>query len=253
MSVHNKLPAHWSKRKAVIVIDKDDLPHLQMEDDGSILLNKEVSVLTHPLDENDKIIQNIIGSGLDAPGDMLLQNPYYPNQYEVLDKAPQQFALQRYLIFSTLCGHLGAKEVIIEEVEKRTSSRVQQLKVEGKIGIGSGNITGQKEDLESMLRKMTLSHDFTGGKPNIEKAKAWLRRTRLINDVEMFTLIEMRENQDNPVKTRKMTLDLSDETKQLFKVIGGLVIPQYLTTIKGSYEKVVSEKTEYKLIVTVNF
>ncbi len=246
-------PNQWSRRQGIIILDPDDLDRLYDEGGKDIIRNREISALITPLDKNNEVVRNIIDAGLDREGVMLMQNPFYPDRYEEMSKAPQKFALEKYFITSTLCRHLGAKKITIEEIEKRTSSRVQTLKLEGRIAGGSGGITGQKEELDEVLRKLEMYHEFPGGEPNIKEAEDLLRRTRLIHDVELYTLIEMRKGTENRVQTRRLTIDLSDETNNLFQIIGNVSIPQYLTKIKASYKQVNNEKTEYRLTVLVEF
>lgn len=252
MSIYsgNAMPELWSRRQAIILVDPNDVDSLSGSD---LFFNREISVITLPLDRKNRLARHIIGSGLDRRGVMLMQNPFNPERYVETSQAPQKFALEKYLILTMLCGHLGAKKVTIEEVEKRTRSRTQLHKLAAKASITSGKLTTQQEELDEVLRKLEVEHEFPGAEPNFAEAEALLQRTRLGNDVEMHSLIEMRRGITNPVQRRRTVIDLSDETKRIFDLVGKIKIPQYLTEIEGGYNRIVREKAEYALAILVEF
>ncbi|GEM_PF-3189605 len=252
MSIYsgNAIPDGWSRRQAIVLVDPNDVDSLSGSD---LLFSREISVITLPLDPKNRLAHNIIGSGLDRRGVMLMQNPFDPDRYVEMSQAPQKFAVEKYLVLSMLCGHLGAKKVTIEEVEKRTSSRTQRHKLTTKAPVASGKLETQQDEIDEVLRRLEVEHEFSGAQPDFAAAESLLQRTRLANDVELYSLIELCRASNNRVQRRRMVIDLSDETKRIFDLVGKIKIPQYLTEIEGGYNRIVREKAEYSLSVLVEF
>ncbi len=247
-------PKSWSKRQAILILDSDSAERLYEQPDGrEIILDRELCVLTPPFDRRNKIVRDLIDNALDKPGIMLGQNPFYRNRYEDVLKIPQKFAIEKYFIFSSLCRFLGAKEVIIKEIEKNTDLMEEILRFDGEIYDSEFDSNLIKEKNDEVYRKLDIRLTFKGEKPDIEEAKSLLQRTHLINAPEMYSLIEMRKGQKNPLQSSRFVLNLSDETNNILQFIGNLRIPRFLTKIKTNYDKIVSEKKEYKLTLLVKF
>ena len=88
----SKWPDEPPRRKAVFVLDQSDIEALRLDKDGaSLLLNKEVHVLSAFSQESNPIVQELINSGLARPGAVLIQSPFEKDIYENSTQAMERF------------------------------------------------------------------------------------------------------------------------------------------------------------------
>lgn len=245
-----------SGRKAVLVLTRHDIERCAYEPGAALaLLDEETTVIQFPLRVEAQAplaLRNIHDAGLAQPGRLLVQSPFDPDTYEDVSDAAQRFALAKHMYFSTLCMHLGAKEVSVEQIDLRTRTGKTSVDVKGdRLGAGGG-VSVQSEELERFRAQMHLHDEFAGGPPDVEAAERLLRRTGLWADANMRTLIEMRRDGTNQLKTRTLVLSLSSEAKSNLKVAARLKVPTFIK-LSADRDRVVSEQHEYTLTVTVKF
>ena len=99
---------------------------------------------------------------------------------------------------------------------------------------------------------MNLRDEFEGGPADVGAAERLLRRTGLLADPNMRTLIEMRRDGGNQLKARTLVLNLSSEAKSSLNVVGRIKVPAFVK-LSAEYERVVKEQHDYTLTVTVRF
>ncbi len=249
-------PDDPSSRKAILVLHEHDIEKCTYEPNAAqALLDEEAYVLPFPLQlhgDAPLALRNIVDAGLVRPGSMLVQSPYDSDSYEEAALAPQRFALAKHMYFSRLCMHLGAKEVVVEQIDLTTRSGKTSLDVKGeRHGVG-GQVGIRTEELEKFRAHMHLRDEFEGGAANIDAADGLLRRTGLVNDLNLRTLIEMRRDNSNPIKSRKLVLNLSSETKNNLNVVGRLKVPAFIK-LSAEYDRVMKEQQDYTLTVVVKF
>lgn len=202
---------------------------------------------------NPPALQNIIDSGLFSEGNMLIQSPYNTEMYEEASKASELFALEKHIIFSTLCGLLGAKKVTISQFDKLIKSKKTSLMTKiAKIGLGRGQISTESEAEEKLMAGINLEDEFTGGPANIEAAEQLLRRHRLLKEPSMRSLIDLRSNGMNQIKKRTLNLDLTGEAKNNLKVAGRFRAPQFIE-LSASYKEEITSQKEYRLEIEIIF
>jgi len=249
-------PSDPSSRKAVLVLQEHDIEKCAYEPGAAqALLDEEAYVLQFPLRTKSEIpvaLQNIVDAGLARPGNMLVQSPYDIDSYEEAALAPQRFALAKHMYFSTLCMHLGAKEVVVEQIDLRTRSGKSTLDVKGERLGASAQVSVETEELEKFRAQMHLRDEFEGGPADVAAAERLLRRTGLLADPNMRTLVEMRRDGANQLKTRKLVLSLSSEAKSNLNVVGRLKVPAFVK-LSAEYDRVVKEQQDYTLTVVVKF
>lgn len=254
--VTGSFPNDPSSRKAVLVLSQHDIERCGYERDAAhALLDHEAYVLTFPLRTHGDppvALQNIIDAGLARPGNMLVQSPYDLDSYEEAALAPARFALAKHMYFSTLCMQLGAKEVVVEQIDLRTRSGKSTLDVKGERLEGSAQLRVESEELEKFRAQMHLRDEFEGGPADVAAAERLLRRTGLLGDPNMRTLLEMRRDGANQLKTRKLVLSLSSEAKSNLNVVGRLKVPTFVK-LSAEYDRVVREQQDYTLTVVVRF
>lgn len=250
------LPSDPSCRKAVLVLDQLDVERICYEPGAAgSLLDAEACILQFPVRQQgdvSKALRNIFDAGLDRPGSMLVQSPFDSDSYEEASLAPQRFAHAKHMFFSTLCMHLGAKEVKVEQIDLRTRLGKISVDAEGKrLGVG-GEMSIDTSEVDRFLAQMNLHDEFDGGPPDLEAAEGLLRRTRLLADPNMRTLLEMRRAGSNKLLTRRLTFCLSNESKSNLNVAGRLKVPTFVV-LRGDYRRAIEEQQVYTLTVEVKF
>lgn len=249
-------PNDPSSRKAVLVLQDHDIEKCAyVPGAAQALLDEEAYILQFPLRIQGDFpiaLQNIVDAGLARPGNILVQSPYDIDSYEEAALAPQRFALAKHMYFSTLCMHLGAKEVVVEQVDLRTRSGKSTLDVKGERHGASAQVSIEAEELEKFRAQMHLRDEFEGGPADVGAAERLLRRTGLLADPNMRTLVEMRRVGANQLKTRKLVLSLSSETKNNLNVVARLKVPAFVN-LSAEYDRVVKEQQDYTLTVVVRF
>lgn len=249
-------PTDPSSRKAVLVLQEHDIEKCAYEPGAAqALLDEEAYILPFPLRTQGEVpvaLQNIIDAGLVRPGNMLVQSPYDINSYDEAVLAPQRFALAKHMHFSTLCMYLGAKEVVVEQIDLRTRLGKTTLDVKGERLGTSAHVGVETEELEKFRAQMHLRDEFEGGVADVVAAERLLRRTGLSTDPNMRTLVEMRREGANQLKTRKLVLSLSSEAKSNLNVVGRLKVPAFVK-LSAEYDRVVKEQQDYTLTVVVKF
>jgi len=85
------------------------------------------------VDPGDILQNELLRQGLLIAGNVLVQNPYRPQQYAVISEADEKFALNRFFIFSLLCQQLGAKAVQIRALEQ-TRKGVSRKRERARVG-----------------------------------------------------------------------------------------------------------------------
>lgn len=249
-------PRDPGNRKAVLVLRDHDIEKCSYERGAAqVLRDEEVYILQWPLRaerESSTALQHIVDAGLARPGHMLVQSPYNAEIYEEATLASQRFAIDKHMYFSELCKHLGAKEVLVEDIQE--GSRSEECGVDlgaGRLGT-TAQVGGKLDRLTKLRAQMSLRDEFEGGAADITAAEELLRRTGLLADPSMSALIKMRQGGRNQLKTRQLMLSLSTETKSNLKVVGRFKVPAFLK-LSAEYDRVVEEQKDYILIVTVRF
>ena len=112
-------------RKAVFVLNQQDIDALQYEEGGAdLLLNEEVYILPFSIKESNPVVQNLIDKGLVKPGSVLIQSPFDTDRYASSTEAVKRFGIDKHLHFLTLCKALGARRITINEIKrKRTEGK----------------------------------------------------------------------------------------------------------------------------------
>ena len=254
----NPWPDDPSCRKIVLVLHQDDINTLEYdpEYDGDVLLdNEEVHILSSHPPEPGPAVQALIDQGVVTSGAVLIQNPFDKSLYYGESEAMEQIALAKLLHFSTLCGHLGAREVKIEQIRLKKKDREVDFSVEGGIPLaGSGKIDGKMEDLYSFAHRLSLTHEFDGGEPNVQAATEFLQRTSLSNETIMQDMLNKAQIHNKP-KNAQINLSLTTEVHQNLKVLANLNLKatRLPISLETNYDRKEHEQTEYSLTIAVKF
>ncbi len=240
-------------RKAILILLPEQLTRLEYEPKGNeLIVNDQLHILSLTDDLEGSLVDRLESSGLLEPGNLLIQNPYDTSDYAVVDRASSTFALAKYFHFTTLCGLLGAREVIVEQIEIKTSKGRKLFKGALDAWGIKGNIKGQSNTFEEMRNNIKIKSTFDGGKPDIRAAESYLRQYQLLSDVSMKSLTDQRKG-SNPIKTRELILSLSEESKKTLSVVSGLTIPNSLSNIQAKIKGIQQETHEFTLTIKVEF
>lgn len=249
-------PSDPGRRRAILVLQQHEVERCQYEPGAErALVDDETYVLPLPLavdDASHQALRTLSEAGLLRPNSMLVQSPFDVDSYEEAHLAPQRFALAKHMYFSALCRHLGATEVSVEQITLNTSKGEQSLDVKASRLGAKGGATVKSEDLSKVMSQMDLHDEFTGGAPDVPAAERLLRRAGLWGDPSMRSLIEMRRDGANQIKSRRVKLSLSSEAQSTLSVAGRFEVPKFVK-ISADYKRVVQERHEYQLTVLVKF
>ena len=148
----NPWPDDPSRRKIVLVLNQDDINALDYDSeyDGDVLLNnEEVHILSSHPPEPGPAVQALIDQGVVTSSAVLIQNPFDKSLYYRESEALEEIALAKRLHFSTLCGHLGAREVKVEQIRLKKEEHETTFSVEGGIPVaGSGKLDGKMRSVD---------------------------------------------------------------------------------------------------------
>ena len=100
-------------------------------------------------------------------------------------------------------------------------------------------------------KNLEINSSFEGSSPDIEAANQHLREKRLLGDIQMTSLVNQRQA-GNPLTSRTVILNLSEESKKNSKVISDLKIPIY-ADLENEIEQFRNETYEFTLTITVKF
>lgn len=249
-------PDEPSRRKAVLVLNQDDIEALRYEDGGDIFLtNEEVHILSSHPAQPGPAEQALIDQGVVTSGTVLIQNPFDKSLYYRESEAMEQIALAKLLHFSTLCGHLGAREVKVEQIRLKREDRKENFSVKGGIPVAaSGKLDLEREDWNSFAHRLSLTHEFDGGEPNIQAATEFLQRTSLSSETIMQDMLNKAQIH-NKSKSAKFNLNLTTEGHQNLKVLANLDLKatKLPISLETSYDRKKHQQTEYDLTIAVKF
>lgn len=248
-------PSDPSNRKAIVVLKQHDVERCSYESGGGRwLIDDEAYVLQFPVSEQGQVamgLQNILDARQARPGVILVQSPFDSEVYEDASVAADRFALTKHMYFSLLCMHLGAKEVSVEQVDLRTSTGKSSWAANADRAGFDAILTASSEELEKFRAQMSLKDIFTGGKPDLDAAEKLLRKTGLLSDSNMNSLLEMRRSTSNKILSRKLVINLSSEAKSNLNIVARLKSP--LVNLSIDYENIASKECDYTVTVLVQF
>ena len=250
-------PQDPHRRRAVVVLGAYDIERCSYEaDQGQLLLDEEAYVLAFPLEAGGEVhlaLRNILDAGLCRPGTMLVQSPYDTDCYEDCENALERFAVAKHMYFSQLCMMLGARSVIIDQIDISTRESKTSLDLSAKrSGAFSGNVEIAEEELDRMRCQLSIQDDFLGGDADISAAEVLLRSHGLWSDPTLRSLLEARKGSGNRLSSRILKISLSSESKRNMSIAARLKIPSFVN-MSLDYRTIVKQEKEFSLTLTVRF
>lgn len=249
----DNLPENPAERKVLVVLDEADYDGCEYDDEGrELLLNPEVSVQQFPVESNDERLLHLQRQGLLRPGAMLLQSPYDGDQYVDIADAEDSFAVQKYLLSSSVCMHLGAKEVRVERILVRDETGETEVNIGGDKTGGQADLSAGHERVEKLCSQISLVDKFEGSEPNVNAAEDLMREAALLDNPILQSLLEMAKVDNNRIKSRRFQLDLTSEVKKRLELACSVGIPN-IARVGGDLDRVFQENIEYRVSVAVDF
>ena len=246
-------PEEPHRRKTVLVLNQQDIEALDYEEGGvDVLCNEEIHILSPSSQHSNPVVQGLLNRGIARSGTVLIQSPFDMDKYENSKQAVERFALDKCLYLSELCSHLGAREVRIEHIEIKNTEGSTTFSVTGNVlGIVGGDTRVENQELDSFLSRLTMKDKFKGGAPDVSAARELLNRTGLINDANMRSLLDMRQNASNLLESRKLHFDMTSETRSNLNVLANFNVP--FLSLEAGYDRHIREQTEFTLTIRVDF
>ncbi len=238
----------------VFILGEKEISRLEYDIVGRELLsNEDILVLSVDQIKANKLIANLKSRGIFKRNLVLAKSPYDDDNYEDITNALYEFAVEKYMYFSQFCNLLGAKEVTVQRLDKITKSKIRSLELIAKLTTGQQELLVKDQDLSKLHSQIQVNDVFLGGAPNLEEAANLLREKRLLGDTTMLSLLEIRKQTSNPISTRQLTINLSNESKKIVDVVAKIRLPKFLSEIVANFNAVEKKSAEYTLTLEVKF
>ncbi len=251
----SEFPTQAGKRRVLIVLRGRDYEACELSKDGAkLLLDHETHVID--LEGCDGIdtpaMRHLRDRGQLSPGAVLIQSPFSTDEYLPVEHAALSLARLKHMLFSALCRHLGASEVLVNTVE----ARKRRLSQSGTVTVGGlthrGDVSVDQTASDALKSQMHLHDVFDGGGADIPEAERFLRTFHLDHDTELSALVDMRRGSGNPLRERTLSISLSREAESQIQVAARLQIPNGIG-IDANFKRFVDEVYDYTEQVTVKF
>lgn len=256
LEVIMNFPFHKSDRRVIIVLDDREYDTEQeLSKSRKTLFDQEgVACLPYSIIKSENNVHNalqtLIDDDLITKGQILIQNPYDKERYVRMIDAEKNLFIEKWQLFSTFCGVLGAKKVSVETIETIVEESDQNANFKAEGIVHGANISSQKQSKNSWLNEKNLENKFDGATPDIEKAEKFLRIHHLQSDMNLRSLIRMREGH-NPLKEHTLKITLGEEFKDSFDLAFSLKLPA--ASLGISYKQATSRLQKSVLTVKVIF
>jgi hypothetical protein len=245
-----------AKSKPIIfILNNAEIRRLEYDTSGGRNLLSNDNILFLSIDDNkpSRLIKKLVSGGLYTKGNILAKSPYGADKYEEITNANYAFAVEKYMYFSLFCNLLGAKKVTVQRLDKVSKSGTKSLDLIALISGHSPQISTKDTDLANLQYQIQIEDSFLGSKPALPQAQSFLVKNNLLGDTTMLSLLEIRKQTGNPIKSKKLSLNLSNETKRIFEIVGKIKIPTYLSEFSVRFNSTIHNSVEYMLTLEVKF
>jgi virulence-associated protein VapD len=212
--------------------------------------------------EEQKFLQSLKEKNLLDAGNILIQDSYNPSLYYKSDTIQEKVSVTKWRHYATLCNYLGAKDCKIKIVHETRDMLDFNFMIEF-ITIPFGIITGGSSNHNKLKKEYMeiVVQCEQGGLPNIQAAIDYVRKYSLEEDDDISFLIDNRKsalpqgNIEYPTNFCyfKQKINLLSRVESNIKLAAGLVIPEFLTTVRTKFNKNIKKVKNFSLEVEVNF
>jgi hypothetical protein len=249
-------PSDPEKRRVIVPLTESESVRANDNRDlRSLLAGRGVAMLRLPVDADPKaagspVVQALSAAGLVENRVVLVQSPLRPERYVPAHDAADALAREKYMLGVRLYQRLGARRVAIEEVERVTDGHSISLRMSGTHnGLGAGGSV-EYARLTELMRSIEMSHEFAGGEPNLNAARALLLGVGLSDDLHLGGLVEMR-HEDNALLRQRVKVGTARENERIRGWLGEALVPLNRIVFGGSTSALGS--TNYTFVFDVQF
>lgn len=243
------------ERKVILFADGNTVYRLQNDATNRIFLNNPELKVVVLSDSNDFVESfRILGGVLPSNNMMLVLSPFDDSTYIEISEAKNLIALDKLGNTIQLCQHLGASIIEILSIRIQDKKTNESIIFDGASGTISGELEARKTDINSLKNKITLKTKFEGGKPDYDNAKLFLTNKRLLGDIFLSRLLEMRNHniiKNNPLESITQEVCMIESLQSTFDLVGRVNFPTGY--FSADYKSITEEKTEISLTIKIVF
>ena len=144
-----------NERRVVRFVKDEDYNNLEYKEAGKELLTNS-EVLLVPMKKTEEFLDEYtIVDGIEPyDGMTLIVSPYDRAKYSEVEKANENFAIDRFANILRLCHILGAKDVKIDRIFTSNSSQNDKIKAEAKYKVVKASVENESTYLNEMVNKL---------------------------------------------------------------------------------------------------
>ncbi len=156
------LPKEPSKRKVLVIVNEHDFERLRYDGGSHVLLDGESWVInTDDLPKSD-LVNSLDQMNLLVPGHVLIQHPYQVDTYTTIANATSDIAASKHHLFNQFCFLLGAKHILVTQVEVITKEGSINVNAEGGRLAYGGKGEVKYEEFRRLGQQLTISVKASG-------------------------------------------------------------------------------------------
>lgn len=228
----------------------------------------DTKVISLPLKSPSEVekLSRMIDVSAICPGSIVVK-PAYSDQFVSIETFSEDLVNGKYDCFVQLCIALGAKKVVISNVEAVNLSKDENAKTLA--GLDAGGVLGgggvelknerssQANDIAKSVRE--IKTEAQGGEPDIALAEEIIRKYGLNKDPLFTGMLNMCRTVNNRLRKHEFSLDFSKDVKRVFDASIEAKIKLMSEFYKGSgtFERarhsIETTRTATKLSIMVDF
>lgn len=241
-----------NERRVVRFVKDEDYNNLEYKEAGKELLTNS-EVLLVPMKKKEEFLHEytIVDDIQPYDGMTLIVSPYDCAKYSEVEKANENFAMDKLDNILELCQILGAKDVKIDRIFTLNNSQKDEIKVEAEYKVAEASVENKTTHLNEMVNKLLYEVAWSGGESDYEAARACLRKNRMGGDRFLEKLVEMRNISNNKMKNIKKVVSLSNNMESTNELLAKISFPMGNGKFERNTKKISEEK--YYLEIQIKF
>lgn len=245
-------PQEPYRRRFVYLLDPYDIERAHYASDSAardFLEQDDATLVAWPPEADlPEQLREVVRNNTLNRGDILALSPIDRDEYLLVEHVADVTALRKVDVFVRLCQKLGATEVRVLVARDLKSGVETEVGIKGKrLKVGAaGSVTSTA--LSALASSISVNDVFDGGQPDIVGATELLARHGLSTDPQMRGLVETRADAANVHRSRKITLNLTQESKRLLEAGASVSVPVVFnvnTSFKRAVDKLEDLRVEY--------
>jgi hypothetical protein len=258
--IYEKIPNDPQERKVIVLLEGPEVESIRLNDKTKEKewlsdSRSEICVLKWPLMESQKehkLISELRNENLLRNENVLLQNPYDSDKYDLLqpDKEDDLYfknAKHKHACFIEVCRLLGAKRVKMEQkssknehtdifADMKTKLKMWEIDALGNYGL--------RKKLQQLFEADSTFPGHPSLKINFQEVQYYLEKNNLCSDKQLTSLIECR-NPRNPLSKQKVKMSYTGETEKMLRATLGIKFPIGDGRINFNMKTIKTESVEF--------